>query len=328
MSQVARLYHVHGKRQREIADRLGMSQARVSRLLQQAEQRGLVHTVLVPPEGLHPELEEGLELAYGLVEAHVVGLPSADDPGLALAGAAARYLAGASLDGATIGYTSWSSTLRSMVRQMDRIPRSPVKRVVETLGDLGPPILQHEAARATQRLAGLIDAEPVFLRAPGVFSRRDLRDAALQDSHVREALEQLNELDVVFLGVGPADFHGPLQEGANFFTASQLAQVRKAGAVGQLNQRFLDAQGQPLTTDLDDLVIGITLDQLRSARRRIVVTGGLSKHQALLAALRGRWVDVLLTDVTTARFLLQRASGDVVAEAREVISALPEEAPR
>ena len=53
---VARLYHVHGVRQREIGSRLGISQARVSRLLHQAEELGLVRTVVSVPVGLHPEL--------------------------------------------------------------------------------------------------------------------------------------------------------------------------------------------------------------------------------------------------------------------------------
>jgi DNA-binding transcriptional regulator LsrR (DeoR family) len=52
MTKVARLYHEHGVRQPEIAPRLHVSQARISRLLKRAEQEGIVRTTVVVPEGV------------------------------------------------------------------------------------------------------------------------------------------------------------------------------------------------------------------------------------------------------------------------------------
>jgi len=117
-------------------------------------------------------------------------------------------------------------------------------------------------------------------------------------------LNLLDEVDIAFVGIGPADFHGPLEESDNFFTAEQLAQVRKAGAVGQFHQRFIDRHGKPVPTPLDDLVIGISLEQLRNAGRRVAVAGGKAKFQALAAALAGEWIDVLVTDSGSANMLL------------------------
>lgn len=320
MAMVARLYHVRGVRQRDIAERLEMSQARVSRLLGQAEELGIVRTVVVAPEGLHPDLEERLEERHGLQEVHVVDVPGGEeDVPEALGGAAARYLADAPTLGGCIGFTSWSTTLREMTRQLEPVRRAGAAHVVEMLGDLGSPLLQHEAARATLRLARSLDAEPVFLRAPGVMATRELRDAALRDAHVQRALRMLDRMDTAFIGVGPADFHGPLREGDNFFGAEQLARIRRAGAVGQLNQRFVDAQGRPVATPLDDLVLGVTLAQLRQARRRVVVAGGPSKHAALAAALAGGWVDVLVTDVDSAEHLTESPAPSPLAERRAAV---------
>ena len=72
MTVASRLYHERGVRQRDIATQLGVSQPRVSRLLQQAEEQGIVRTVVVAPEGIYPEPEEALEDAYKLRECHVV----------------------------------------------------------------------------------------------------------------------------------------------------------------------------------------------------------------------------------------------------------------
>ena len=79
MTMASRLYHERGVRQRDIATRLGISQPRVSRLLAQAEEEGIVRTVVVAPDGIYPEPEEALEEAYGLRECHVVEVTGGDE---------------------------------------------------------------------------------------------------------------------------------------------------------------------------------------------------------------------------------------------------------
>ena len=302
---VARLYHVHGVRQREIGRRLGMSQSRVSRLLHRAEELGLVRTVGAGPAGLHPDLEEAIERGSGACEVHVVDVGS-DHRSLttALGRAAARQL-GDSLAGAeTIGFTSWSTTLQAMAAAtLEQHPRTGARFVVEMLGDLGSPTLQHAAARSTQQMADALGGEPVFLRTPGVAASSAMRETAGRDVHVQRALALLDGLDVAFVGVGPPEVHSQLQAGDSFFSPAQLSEVRLAGASSQLNQRFLDSRGRPLPTALDELVVGVSLEQLASARRRVVVAGGREKHEPIAAALRGGWIDVLVTDHDTATYL-------------------------
>src|SRR6478735_10558913 len=82
MTKVARLYHEHGVRQPEIARRLHVSQARVSRLLKQAEQEGIVRTTVVVPEGVLTAVEDELEAVYGLREAVVVDCLDTTDDGV------------------------------------------------------------------------------------------------------------------------------------------------------------------------------------------------------------------------------------------------------
>jgi DNA-binding transcriptional regulator LsrR (DeoR family) len=307
MTRAARLHLIQGARQTEIAEEMGISQAGVSRLLRMAEEQGIIRSIVVPPEGLYPDLEEGLIEAYGLDAAYVVDIdPTEEGIAQILGAAAARCLSSAFEGGPVLGFTSWSTTLREMARCIEPGTRSAIRSVVETLGDLGSPMLQHEADVATLQMARAFRAEAVFLRAPGVMRSAALREGTLADAHVQKALTLLNEVDIVFVGIGPADFHGPLEESDNFFTAEQLAEVRKAGAVGQLHQRFIDRRGKPVPTPLDDLVIGISLDQLRDAGRRIAVAGGKAKHEALAAALAGEWIDVLVTDAESAKMLLSR----------------------
>ena len=171
--KVASLYHTHGLRQKEIADRLAISQSRVSRLLTQAEEVGIVRTVVAVPLHLHAGLEDAVEREYDVDEVHVVESVGSTNAALRLdlGVAAAAILGEVSLEAATVGWTSWSRTLRAVVDNLLPLHLG-TKHVVEMVGDLGAPALQHEAAASTQRLARLLGAEPVFLRTPGVVSSR------------------------------------------------------------------------------------------------------------------------------------------------------------
>jgi DNA-binding transcriptional regulator LsrR (DeoR family) len=306
LAKVARLYHHSGLRQTEIADRLRISQTRVSRLLQQAEADGIVQTVVVPLAGINVEIEEELEARYSLGEAHVIEAVSDDEAELSveLGAAAAAIFATMPVDMPVVGLTSWSRTLRHMIDAL-RPVRTGTATVVEMLGDLGPPDQQYEAARSTQRLATLTGAEPVFLRTPGVVSSAQVREALLaHDTYARRALGLLDALDLALVGVGSCEVVPPLQAGNNFFTEDDLREVVAAGAVGQLCLRFLDAEGTPVASRLDDLVTGVTPEQLRAAKRRWVVAGGPSKYAAIRAVLAGGWADTIVTDAATARWLM------------------------
>ena len=306
MIKVARLYHSHGLRQTEIAQRLQISQSRVSRLLTQAEEAAIVRTVVAVPQRIHADLEERVESRFGLSEVHVIDAVSDDEAELGrdLAHTTASLLSDSSFDAATIGFTSWSKTMRLMVDALQPL-RTHTERVVEMLGDLGPPDVQHAAARSTQRLAAMTGGQPVFLRTPGVAPNREIKDLLLdRDPYAREALGMLDSIDLALVGIGACELDPALASGESFFTHQQFEEMRERGAVGEVCLHFLDATGTPLDSDLDELVIGVTREQLRSARRRWAVAGGPRKQEAIRAALAGGWIDTLVTDTGTAEFLL------------------------
>lgn len=310
VTKVARLYHTRGLRQGEIAARLRLSQPRVSRLLAMAEELDIVRNIVAAPRALNRELEEGLHHRYGLAHAFVVDAVTADDEELTVdLGRAAAPLFAAWASGEavprTVGFASWSRTLRHMVGALH--PPWPVSdHIVEMLGELGSPTLRQNVAQMTQRLAILTGAQPAFLRAPGVVSAPAVREVLLRkDPHVRWAMGLLDDLDVALLSVGPCKVVSPLRAGDNYLTHEQFAAAVRDGAVGQLCLRFLDAEGGVVPAATDELIIGVTPAQVRRARTRWVVAGGVDKYPILRAALVGGWVDHLVTDTVTAAHLLE-----------------------
>ena len=313
MTRVAWLYHKRGLKQSQIADALDLSQSRVSRLLDAAVTQGIVQTTVRVPAGLQLELEYALQEAYGLRHAEVFEVADATDEHSLLRDLGqllAVYLHEQPLDGEVIGFTSWSRTLRETVRSWDTSPGQTANFVVELLGDVGTPEVQHEAAEVTRQLARITGAQPQFLRVPGVTASAAVRATLLtHDAHARETLALHDRLDSALVGIGTCSIDPPLKPGDNFFTPEQFAYARSLGAVGQVNLRFIDLAGDAVTSELDDLVIGVTLEQLRRCGRRIAVAGGPTKYDAIGGAIRGGWINSLITDVRTAEHLLATASG-------------------
>ncbi len=290
-------------------------------MLEQAVDLDIVRTVVVLPSDEQSVLENELEAAYGLKQANVYDLGAVSDESLLvreLGQLLALQLQSMPLDAAVVGFTSWSRTLQETVQHLRPLRNSGVQYVVEMLGDLGPPSLQHRAAQTTQQLAEMTGAEPMFLRVPGVLPNSEVKAAILaHDTHARQALQKLDAIDFALIGIGSGDIVPPLRAGENFFTAEQVEQAKGRGAVGEVDLHYIDENGKVVHTDFDDLVVGAGAEQLLRADRRLGVAGGTSKYRAIRAALLGGWINLLVTDSTTAQWLLaHRSPGSVAVGAR------------
>lgn len=308
-TRVASLYHERGIGQARIAEQLGLSQARVSRLLKQAEELGIVKITVHVPEGVHAEVEARLEERYGLDEVILVEVDAAalrDDEAVsrALASTVAAYLELTVPSLESIGVSSWSSTLLAAVNAMRPAGPGATRSVVQVLGGVGVASAQRFATRLTERLAQLAKAEPVFMLAPGVVASQGARRALLADPSCRQAIAHYDNLSAVLMGIGAIPPSRMLRESGNVFSDQDLADLQRAGAIGDVCMRFYDPQGRPVETDFDKRVIGISTEQILRARRRIGVAGGRRKFEAIRGALRGGWISTLITDLDTGQRLL------------------------
>ena len=304
IAKVARMYHEGGVRQPQIATELNLSQARVSRLLRQASEIGVVRTVVTLPPGVYTDLEESLQEKFGLRDAVVV---DADGGQVipALGAATAQYLNATLTGGEVLGVSSWSATLLAAARVMPARTSSTLDRVIQLVGGHGDPSVQVQANRLTGDLAAVTGARPVLLPAPGLVSSPALRRALVRDPAIGEVMKSWQELDLALVGIGSLEPSPLLRQSGNALTQDEQEALRSAGAVGDVCLRFFDADGAALKTSLDQRVVSITATDLMRVPRRVGVAGGSGKCRAIRAALRGGWVNVIVTDLDTARRLAE-----------------------
>ncbi|HEY0237368.1 MAG TPA: sugar-binding domain-containing protein [Friedmanniella sp.] len=305
ITKVARMYHERGLRQVEIAVALHLSQARVSRLLKRANELGVVRTIVLVPQEIHTELEEALEDRYGLAEAVVVEVEGGEADILAgLGSAGATYLESTLTGGERVGISPWSQTLLAVVERMRPLRLAGAENVVQLIGGLGAHSAQARANRLLGDLASLLGANATFVAAPGLVANRTVRDSLLSEPAMQAISEEWDALTMCLVGIGSLPPSAFLRDSGNAVDEQDQARLVAAGAVGDVCHRFFDAQGASVSTALDERVVGIGADALRAVPRRIGISGGPSKQEAVRAAVTGGWVNVLVTDVATARALL------------------------
>jgi DNA-binding transcriptional regulator LsrR (DeoR family) len=315
MTRVARLYHEEGLTQTEVARRLGLTQVAVSRMLKKAQESGIVRTTVVTPPGAFTDLEDLLEQKFSLHQA-IVGdavRDSEESVLSAIGSAAAQFLESTLKAGEVIGISSWSTTLLSMVDHMHPISKAENCLVVQMLGGVGNPSAEQHANRLAIRLARLVHGEARFLSAPGLVGSARAAKVLLEDRSVSETVALFAHVSLALVGVGALEPSALVASSGNTFSRAELEDLQKSGAVGDICLCFYDAAGRQVRGALDGRVIGIDLESLRRVQRSVALCGGKKKFPAILGALRGQWVNTLITDQYTAQRLVNAQPSETMA---------------
>ena len=305
MLQAARLYYDDNRTQEQIARALKTSRPQVSRLLQHARQEGIVQIKIVDPNSTHGALEDQLISTFDLADVAVIGTDtdSLDVTRRRIGQAAARLLERTLQNDDAVGI-GWGRTLYELVNALE--PNRKVKittiPLIGGLGQIAPVFQVHELAR------GLADAFGGTFQnfyVPALVESDEVATSLLHSTDVKNVAAQWNHLDLAVVGIGNVAFEAEMQMlFVNYLNRDVQTKLRQSHAVGDICVRFFDTSGKPCTDAIRG-ILGIDLKQLKRARRVIGIAGGVNKAEAILGALRGRYVNSLVTDEVTARRVLE-----------------------
>ena len=305
ITKIAVLYYQEQISQPEIAIKLKISQARVSRYLKEAKSEGIVQTTVMQPYGIYVGLEKALEEKYGLREVVVVENIEGASIVTALGSAAATYLETTLTPTDIIGLSSWSATLLSTVEAMRSRPRKNVQEVIQLIGGAGSADAQIQASRLVSHLSKLTLATPIYMPAPGLVATPEVKKAFLSDPAVTQNMESWKRITTLLVGVGTFPASPLLVASGNTLSKEEEISLTKSGAVGEICLRYFDDSGKPMNPEIENRVISIDSKSMIAIPVRIGVAGGLHKLNAIRSAVLGGWINVLITDSLVARNLLE-----------------------
>ncbi len=299
MHAVARLHYVSDLSQVEIARKLGVSSATISRLLRRAREEGIVRIEVVDfvsPDTLGAELSRRLGLrAVRVIDAPASALPAA------LATPLGQMLAEAApLPGAAIAI-GWGRAVRAILGA--GLPPLPGTLIVPAMGGVQQHEPHFQINEFARQMAEHVGGTPYFLHAPNM-ATEGVRDLLLADPAIATVLRIWDRLDVAILGIGLAPAAMP--PGASVATP---AEHRLTNVAGDVIRHYYDPLGNVISWDGTSRMIAVSPDQLARARLAIGVASGPAKAHAILGAARARLISALVTDAQTATAVIDLCDG-------------------
>jgi DNA-binding transcriptional regulator LsrR (DeoR family) len=304
VNTILTLYYLEELTQAQIGQRLGLSTAKVNRLLRQAREQGFVDIAIRTPFQHLFDLETRLKGVFGLQEAMVI--PAVGNGGGSLLNtlgvAAADILLDRLQDGDVVGI-SGGTAVNAVVHAIGP-SRSYRVEVVPILGAVQGQVttdMNYLASHLAERLGG----KSYQLHAPAFVDTREHRDTLQSMEPVKGILDIARRATIALLGVGSVD-----AEASRFvqFTALSAQDMRRiaaeCGGVGEIGAHLFDVGGRPCAGEYTDRVIGLSLAELQCIAFRIGVAATAAKALPLYGALRGGYLHALITDEAAARGIL------------------------
>jgi len=310
LAQVASLYYEDNLTQAEIARRVGMSRPTVSRMLQEARESGVVEITIHYPWKTDPALERDLIARFHLHQARVlVGLDRPYEEILRGLGVlAARYLESTLVEDTVLGI-SWGTAVYSTAQALQPDQRLPIT-VVQMIGAVGTGDSRIDGPDLARLLADVYGGEYRYLHAPLIVEEAHVQQMLLQEPRILETLLLARRADIALVGVGSLVPEVSSLLRAGYLDREALSRLWAQGAVGDVCARHYDVQGRVLDVELNQRIVGIELEALHDIEQVVGVAGGEAKAEAILGALRGGHVNVLVTCDTAARQVLELDQAD------------------
>lgn len=303
--EAAKLYYYEDLTQGQIGEVLGLSRQKVSRLLRQAKEEGLVQIRVLEVGEERKELEEKVKARFGLKEVRVALTFTNDHQHVMrrVAQVAASYLRNVVEPHMSLG-VAYGKTLFTMTHFLvpKTVPGLEVVQIMGGYGKLKGNVVAVELARA---IAHNFGGNVIYLLAPAFAKDAETRLVLLRDERIARVLELAREVDMALVGVGGVTSGSTLLDTGDIYP-QEVEELVHRGAVGNICGNFYDEAGEVVHCQVDERRISLPLEDLVKIPKVVGVAGGEGKLKSIFGALRGKFINVLITDDVTASALLER----------------------
>lgn len=305
MVWAAWLYYEEDMTQDEVAHRIGVSRASINSLLQGAREHGVVEISVASQHLRTVGQARRISHRFGIENCLVLPDDGGRRPDFERVGAAgARFLAERLQPDDVLG-VSWGRTVLALSGALLAKALPGVSVVQVTGSAIGT--YRFSAELCASNIANRIGARCIHLHAPGIVSHADVKRLLMRERALVQQFQIIATCNRIVFGVGSVASTSTAFD-SGFLTEAEARPYIERGAVAVLAGRFLDANGEAVLDELDERMIGMTVDEIRAVPDRICVAAGAEKVAPLHALLAGGFVTSLVTDQPTAMALLEEAA--------------------
>jgi DNA-binding transcriptional regulator LsrR (DeoR family) len=307
--EIAAMHYESGLTQQEISRRIGVSRSYVSRLLTRALEEGIVEISVHRPVTVDTTLQQELVHRFDLLDARVLtALADSAHTDELMGQLGASYLNAIVQNEMTIG-VSFGNSVYQLVRAMPHRSDLSGVKVVQLVGGRHALSSETDGPLVAETLARTLNAPFYRLHAPALLDTQESRDTLMSLPTIADVLAMTRAADVAVVGIGAwSNFAPSLRRSGYRLDAQELHDLEQAGVVGDILTRCIDQSGVIIPSPTNRRVVGIDPSDLQHMRWSIGVAWREEKAQAVLAALRGRYLNVLITDQDCARRVLDASA--------------------
>lgn len=296
------MYYMQYKTQNEISNVLGISRPTVSRLLKEARDKNIVKIQIQDfkeSNNHFEQLEEQIEKKYGLLEVIVTNDGNNNNELIQELGkATAQYLERILKDKDIIG-VSMGTTLREIYKYVSNECKIDAT-FLPLIGGVGQIGIDVHANQIVMNLSRTFGGKFKLLHAPAVISDINIKKNLEKEKSLSEVIKYINKTNVAIVGIGaPTDKSTIMATG--YFDAEYMKNLKKNKVVGDICLQFYDIDGNYEKFTDNKRVFGMELQKLKNIDRVIGVAGGDEKVESIIGAIRGKYINVLVTNYSCAK---------------------------
>ena len=317
--RAAWLYHVAGNTQEQTADLLGISRVKVNRLLAEARESGIVKISIEHRYARMVEIEENIRHRYNLLFCRTTpplmsystnrrkSMPSRSR--LATESPIARRAVGIvaaellrerlQADESSVIGVGWGRSIAEIPNHLVGVTK-PKAKFVSAMGSL----TRTSAANLFEvvyQFAERTGGEGHFLPVPFIVNTIADRQIFMSQRIFKETLALAEQANFYIVTFGPCDEHSLLFR-HRYLSGIELQDLKRAGAVCDCMGKFFDANGQVVSSDVNQRTLAVDLEHLYD-REVILLCAGREKLQAVKGLLKAGFVNGLIIDGDTALWL-------------------------
>lgn len=296
MLKTAWYYYLENMTQQRISELLGISRVRVIKLLEKARQTGVIQFKIRKDDADRMEVEKALAEKYGLQDVFIVPTnPSRnpEDTNETVAKAAAMYISDRLPEGSFINI-GYGDTISRVLGRLATMAEQSISCVSLTGG------VSYYLPNAR---SNVFNAKLYLIPAPLLASTKEMVEAIRMEDSVKEISRMVTLSAYTVVGIGGMSEEATILR-SGLINKNDFLYLKMQGAVGDVLSHFYDKDGNLVYTPIEDRLISTPLSTLKELTNVIGVAAGTNKADAIRAALRGKYLNILITDEDTAIKLL------------------------
>lgn len=302
LATVANLYYNSELTQNQIAERMYTSRSKISRMLKEARDLGIVEIYIREPWERGLEQEKLIREKCHLKNIRVIMHKETDQVKLSalISEAAAYYLDSIIKKDMVVGI-SWGNTLYNIVKYIaaNNHKNIPIT-VVPIMGAANIISPEKDALDLSKDLASAYGGKYQYIYAPLFVNSKELKESLVQDDNIQSALQLACNADVILTSVGSISS----KSWHHYLSGKTLENLEKKGVVGHIGGHFYDLSGNTPESSIENRMIGLAKEDIKKCKDTICVAYGAGKAEAVLGALNGKYISTLITDEECADRIL------------------------